>query len=531
MARLYKRLFMNQKESNGNGNTDTKNNYNSQVISTDISKNIKDLKNAMNNSIDIISKEIMLFGADMLAAVIFINNLVNEDTINEHIIKPITRVSNSAANFTKSSFDINTIIDSVITTGSIVVVQTFDDIVHGILTGDTFLCIQGMEKGLLINTSEFKGRTIGEPLLEPSVKGPQEAFVELLKDNLGLIRKRLRDPNLTFEVHIIGRRTKGNVVLAYMKGIVNEDIVKEVRKRIQKVDTDDNVGSAQVLHLLSDNPNSVFPLIQATERPDKTVASLLEGRVAIIVEGVPRLYLVPVTLPMLIQSIDDYYENWIVGSMIRLMRYIALFISAALPALYIAMTSFHPGLLPTILALSIAGSRTGVPFPSVIEAVLMVGTLELLQEAGIRLPRTVGQTVSIVGGLVIGQAAVQAGIISPIMVIVIAITAIASFAIPDYSLGLSTRFVRIPLMFLATTFGAYGIIMGILFILGYVCSLKSFGVRYLEPVTPYRIRDMKDTLIKAPQWTFGKRPEFLNPEDTQRQIIKEKGSGSNKRKS
>jgi hypothetical protein len=224
------------------------------------------------------------------------------------------------------------------------------------------------------------------------------------------------------------------------------------------------------------------------------------------------------------QSPDDYYECWIIGSMVRLLRYASLFVCALFPALYIALTSFHPSLIPTVLTLAIAGSRVGVPFPAIIEALLMEIVLELLQEASIRLPRVIGQTVSIVGGLVIGQAAVQAGIISPLMVIVVSITAICSYTLTDYSLSLATRAVRIPFMFMAATFGAFGIGIGIVFVIGYMSSLKSFGVRYLEPITPYRLGDWKDTLIRAPQWTLGKRPEFLNPEDSQRQIIKKEES-------
>ncbi|WHH61620.1 spore germination protein [Petroclostridium sp. X23] len=490
------------------------------VLSEDLDKNIKQIEKYMGNSFDVKSRKFKVNGQNISAAVIFIDNLTKEDLILEHIIKPLTIESAVITDGKETKINFERIKDSMISTGTVQEVWSFDDIILAVLSGDTFLAVQGYDKGLIISSKGYAGRSIEEPATEPSVKGPKEGFIEQLKDNMGLIRKKLRDPNLSFEAYKIGRRSKGNVVLVYIRGIVKPEIVDEVRNRVKSIDTDQHGDAARIEQLISDRPHSIFPLVQLTERPDKVVSSILEGRVGIIVEGSPAVLLVPTTYPMLLQSVDDYYERWIISSVIRMSRYVAVFISALLPAIYVALTSFHPGLIPTNLALSIAGTRAGVPFPAFIEAVLMEATLELLQEAGIRLPKVVGQTVSIVGGLVIGQAAVQAGVISPIMVIVIAITAIASFSIPDYSLNLATRILRIPFMLLGTTFGAFGIGMGMIYLVGYQCSLKSFGVRYMEPLTPYRIRDWKDLFIRGPQQVMGKRPELLTPEDTQRQIIR-----------
>ncbi len=241
-----------------------------------------------------------------------------------------------------------------------------------------------------------------------------------------------------------------------------------------------------------------------------------------MMDGTPDVLLAPATLPILMQSPDDYFENWFIASVIRISRYIAFFISGLAPAIYIALTSFHPGMLPTQLTLSIARTRTGVPFPAMIEAIIMEFVLELLQEAGIRLPRVVGQTVSIVGGLVIGQAAVAAGIVSPIMVIIVSITAVASYTIPDYSLGLATRIVRIPFMILASTLGSFGIAIGLLISLTYMASLKSFGVNYLKPISTDSISDWKDGLIRMPLLNMKRRPEMLNPQDPIRMAPKKR---------
>jgi len=486
------------------------------VLSKDVDNNIYRLKQIMNNSFDIKDRSFKIAGSNVKAAVIYIDNLVDESILFDHILKPLI-VESSIENIAAAKIDLEQISDMMLTIGNIKEVQTFDEIVLGIMSGETFLSIQGYAKGFLINAKGYQGRTIGEPSVEPSIRGPQEAFVEVLKINIGLIRRRLRDPNLCFEVHKLGRRGKSDVAIAYIKGIVDQDIVHEVRKRMDSIDIDNLSTTVEIGQLISDSPNCIFPLFQSTERPDKVVSALCEGRVAILMDGSPEAVIVPVTFPILMQSADDYFENWIIASFIRISRYISLLISTLLPALYISTVSFHPGMLPTNLALSIASTRSGVPFPVIIEAILMEFVLELLQEASIRLPKVVGQTVSIVGGLVIGQAAVQAGIVSPIMVIVIAITAVTSFTIPNYSLDISTRTLRIPFMILATTFGSFGVSVGILWVLTYLCSLESFGVGYMESLTPYRIMDLKDTIIRAPLWTFFKRPEFLNPDDSQKQ--------------
>jgi spore germination protein len=490
------------------------------LLSKDLNENIARLKDIINNPFDLKDRVFKIAGNNTQAAIMFIEDLVNEDRVFEHILKPLIIESTQVPNSITGEFDLKDIKNSMMSVGNIQEAETFDTIVQGILSGDTLIMLQGHSKGLLIGVRGYQGRTIGAPETERSVKGPQESFVEILKVNIGLIRRRLRDPNLTFELHQVGRRAKCEVVIAYNKGIADKDIVDEVRNRLTSIDTDDEPTVTNIGYLMTERPNSIFPLNQVTERPDKVVAALDEGRVAILPNGSPGVLIVPVTLPMLMQSTDDYFENWIVASVIRVMRYIALFVSSLFPALYISITSYNPGMLPTNLLLSIAATRAGVPFPAMLEAFLMEFTLELLQEAGLRLPKVVGQTVSIVGGLVIGQAAVQAGVVSPIMVIVISVTAVASYTIPDYSLNLASRILRIPFMILAVTFGSFGIVMGILMLITYLSSLTSYGIRYLSPITPYRIRDWKDTVIRAPLWTFGKRPEFLYPEDTQRQTIK-----------
>ncbi|MGI6705976.1 MAG: spore germination protein [Clostridia bacterium] len=486
------------------------------TLSKDIYSNIGRLKDIMNHSFDIKVRDFKIGLSNKRAAILYIENLAQEDMILDHILKPLMYESTPLLKQT-GEVDFQKIKDCLVTIGSVDAVKTFDRIVLGIMSGDTFLSIEGSKEGLLINVREYHGKQFSTPSMEPSVKGPQEAFIETLKQNIGLIHKRLRDPNLVFESYQLGRRTKQDAVLAFIKDIADPDIVDEVRRRVDAIDVDGLESATQIGLLMSEKPNSIFPLVQTTERPSRLVSALLAGRVAVLLNGSPDAILLPTTLPTLLQSVDDYLENWIAASVIRISRYVALFISALFPALYIAITSFHPGMLPTNLVLSITATRTGVPFPAFVEAILMELALELPQEAGIRLLRVVGQTVSIVGGLVIGQAAVQAGVVSPIMVIIISITAVASYTIPDYSLSLATRIVRIPFMVLGVTLGTFGIVMGMLLLLTYLSSLKSVGVRYLSPISPYRLGDWKDTFIRVHLTYMKKRPELLNPQDIHRQ--------------
>lgn len=518
---IIKKLFRKQQKSSVQNNNEQ---LGQLKLSGDIRDNINNLNDIMNHSSDLKYREFSLAGGSRKAAIIFIGTIANEDMIQEHIIKPL--IIESTASVGKNRIDFDDIKDSMISADSIKVVRTFDDIVLGIMSGDTLLTIQGYDKGLLIDSRGYQGRTIGEPATEPSVKGPQEAFVEILKINIGLIRRRLLDPNLCIEMHKMGRRAKADYVIVYMKGIANNGLIEEIKQRLSQLDVDGQATTAQMMRMIVDRPNSIFPLIQVTERPDKVVAALSEGRVAILMNGNPEAVITPTTLPILMQSSDDYFENWLVASVIRIARLVSIFITALLPALYISVTAYHPDMLPLQLVLSIARSRTGVPFPAFVEAILMVFTLELLQEAGIRLPKVVGQTVSIVGGLVIGQAAVQAGIVSPIMVIVISLTAVSAFSVPDYSLGLAMRLTRIPFIILAVTLGAFGVAIGLLAGLIYIASLKSFGICYLEPISTQYPSDWKDSIIRGPLWSMKKRPQSLNTEDPIRMGNKKKGGNN-----
>ncbi|MEI2341487.1 spore germination protein, partial [Priestia megaterium] len=311
----------------------------------------------------------------------------------------------------------------------------------------------------------------------------------------------------------VGKRSKKDLVVAYIKEVVNPELVEEVEKRIKKIDLDNVPESGYVEQLIEDNYLSPFPQVQNTERPDRVIAALMEGRVAILLDGTPFALIAPVTFSMMLQSPEDYYERWIPGTFIRFLRYIAVVLSLFTPALYIAFISFHPGLIPTKLAISIIGSRSGVPFPALIEALFMELSIEILREAGLRLPKPIGPAMGIVGGLIIGEAAVQAGIVSPILVIVVALTAISSFSIPQYSVGITLRILRFVAMLCAAILGLYGVILFFLFMMSHLVKLKSFGVPYMSPAVPYRLSEWKDLVVRMPLMMMKRRPKMMHTKD------------------
>ncbi len=314
----------------------------------------------------------------------------------------------------------------------------------------------------------------------------------------------------------IGRKTKSKVAVCYLEGIANPDLLTEVDKRLAKVDIDAVLDSGYLEQFIEDNHYSPFPQVQYMERPDKVAANLLEGRVAILVDGSPMALVVPTVFNQFYQTVEDYTERFLLMSALRLARLIALIFSLVFPSLYVAIISFNPELIPTEFAVAVAGGRAGVPFPAIIEVLVIEISMEVLREATIRLPQQVGGALSIVGVLVVGQAAVAAGFASPITVVIIALTTIGSFATPSYNAALALRLLRFPLIFMAGIFGLYGVMIGLIVIANHVLSLKSFGVPYMSPFVPGNFEGMKDTLFRAPLAWMRKRPQFLFPEDRTR---------------
>lgn len=404
-------------------------------------------------------------------------------------------------------------------------IADLDEATQAILQGSVVISRKSDQAAYFAAGTQLEQRSIQESENESSLRGPRDSFVESLNTNLSLIRRRYPDPELNVHIQAIGRRSNTKVALLFIDGIVNPNVLDEVKTRLSTVDVDQVIDSGTIEQWIEDSWYSPFPQVQYTERPPNVLAALSEGRIAILVDGSPFALIVPVTFSMLFQAPDDYYERWIIGSAIRAIRVIGALIALMLPSLYIALVSYHPGMIPTQLALSISASRAEVPFPAFLEALFMEATLEMLREAGLRLPKVLGQTIGIVGGLVIGQSAVEAGIVSPVLVIVVAITAISSFLVPAYNGAIAIRLLRFPLMLLSGSLGLFGMILGLLAILAHLVSLKSFGINYFAPIAPYRLRDWKDLLIRAPLTGLENRPEILHPLDRKRMNTQKRKKG------
>lgn len=341
------------------------------------------------------------------------------------------------------------------------------------------------------------------------VRGPKDGFTENIEVNTSLIRRRIKSPELRLELFTIGTQTKTKILISYLEGVAKEEIINEVRKRLGRIKIDGVLESGYIEELIEDNPLSPFPQLEHTERPDKVAGAILEGRVAILVDTSPHVLIAPTIFFQFIQSPEDYYERYLIATLTRFIRILAYLISVTLPALYIAFTSYHQEMIPTTLALSIAASREGVPFPSIGEAFIMEGTFEILREAGLRLPKQAGQAVSIVGGIVIGQAAVQAGIVSQAMVIVVALTGISSFAIPAFNAAAAGRLMRFPLMLMASVFGLPGILAGLSIIIIHLNSLRSFGVGYMEPLVSSDKNKFRRLVMRYPWWAMNNLPNYI----------------------
>ncbi|RNB90722.1 spore germination protein [Brevibacillus fluminis] len=463
----------------------------------------------IGQNFDVVLREFRIGGSGARAAIIYISDLADVEKVHEDVLKPLMLVGSGLSGGTGSGVEVG----AVVTVGEITEANSLEVCLDNILRGETVLIIDGRSGAFILGTRYWESRNIEQPISETVVRGPRDGFIETLSTNISLLRRRINNPAFTMVKLRLGERTQKEVVVAYMDGIANQKLVQTVLARVGKINLDDVPESGFIEQFIEDNHFSPFPQVMNTERPDKVVAALMEGRVAILLDGTPFVLLAPVTFWMLLQSPEDYYERWMIGTLLRMLRFISTVMALFLPSIYVALTSYHQGLIPTRLAISIASSREGVPFPTLIEALIMEATIELLREAGIRLPKVVGQAVGIVGGLVIGQSAVQAGIVSPIMLIVVAVTAICSFTLPHYGVAISIRMLRFGMMFAASVMGLYGIMLAFLLLCAHLCKLKSFGVNYTAPYVHTNWRDMKDNIIRAPLQLFKLRPRFLRPKD------------------
>lgn len=380
-------------------------------------------------------------------------------------------------------------------------------VIEAVLEGQTAVLLDGVAEALLVDTRWHPGRTVDEPQTESEVRGPRDGMVESVRVNTTLLRRRIRDPRLRFEPMQIGKVTRTDVVIAYINELAPHSLLQEVRQRLGRVQMDSVLESGYVEEMIRDHPLSPFGGLLYTERPDRVAAAVLEGRVAIMVDNTPFVMVAPTSFWQLLQTPGDYYHSFYVGTVLRWIRFTALLIGLTLPALYTMLTTYHHEMIPTPLALSMAAGKEGAPLPTLGEVLLMIVMFEVMNEAGLRLPRAVGQTVSIVGALVIGEAAVMAGLVAPSTVIVVATSGLSGFALPSYSLSLAVRLMRLPLLLASGVLGVFGYLMATTLLVVHLANMRSFGAPFMGPLAPLMVPDLKDTLVRFPWWAMLLRPK------------------------
>ena len=440
---------------------------------------------------------------DIRCCLMSFTGMVDCKIINENIIRPINTYPGKVI---KGDL-LKVLCSQVLQTNDITVSEDINELLESILYGDTLIFVQGYKSALMINTKGWKTRNIEEPDLEKVMIGPKEGFTESIMQNLSMVRRYILTSDLKFKFRTFGARTHTKVCICYIKGVAQDSILEELERRLDSIDLDGILDAEYIREFIGDAPLSIFNTIYRTERPDTVAGKLLEGRIALIVDGTP----VALTLPCLfiesIQTNEDYYFQFQASSFNRILRIIALIITTCLPAFYLSLITFHQEMLPTPLLESIYAARQGVPFPSVIELLGLIIIFDIIREAGMRMPTSIGQAFSIVGALVLGQAAVDARFISAPIVIIVAFSGITSLMLPKM---LNTiLFTRIALILISAMLGLYGFLFLLAAITVHAFSLHSFGVPYMSYIMTFDKENIKDTAIRMPWWYMNLRPKMI----------------------
>ncbi|MDQ0063842.1 spore germination protein [Paenibacillus harenae] len=465
-----------------------------QLFSDRLDDNKRLLLDLMGNSTDFISRDLKLNGYIPIA-LFYLEGMVDITAVQEGVISSLL----DRAQQLGGPINPETIQQHILNMGEVGLELNIATALDHLLSGSLLLLLEGHCEAVVVHLPGWEDRAISESSTQSVVRGPQNSFNETLRTNTTLVRRRVKDIRVRLKTIQIGKLTKTDVAIMYVDGVADPKLVDDLIRRLEHADYKNILEGEYIEELLLEKKQqTIFPVVYNTDRPDTIAAGMLEAKIAIFIDGTPFVLLVPSLFVDFIQSAEDYYQSYFYSNLIRLLRYTALIICMMGPAIYIALTTYHQDMLPTQLLLSLAAQREGVPFPAFFEALLMEITFEILREAGIRMPRTVGQAVSIVGTIVIGQAAVEASIVSAVMVIVVAITAISSFVIPSYGMSIPIRICRFGFMILAASFGFLGLTVGGIILILHLCSLHSFGVPYMSPYAPYNKSKQSDAILRFP---------------------------------
>ncbi|MDD2621263.1 MAG: spore germination protein [Syntrophomonadaceae bacterium] len=502
------------------GNNNRDNSYIPDLkLSVNLAETMNLLKPYIEKSADIISRSFYVgFEEQLEGYAVYINGVINADTLNQHILRPLMlRAKNqSQPDLGVGSFA-DTISKTSIMVGQIKKNDKLPELVQSIFDGMLVLLFDGQDEALVIDIHAGQQRAVDEPPGERSTRGPREGFIENIDVNISLLRRRLRDPRLVVQKTVVGQRSRTQVAIVYIEDLADPHLIQEVQNRINKINIDGITATGYIEKLTEDNPYSLFPQTWSTERPDKATMKLLEGRIMITADGTPLVLMLPSLFIEFFQTSEDYYERTFVSTYIRCLRYLSFFIAVSFPALYIAILSFQPQLIPSDLLISLARARKEVPFTVFFETLIQEIIIQMVIESGLRLPASIGQTVGVVSGIILGQAAISAKLASPGIIVIIAITTISTFALPSSGLILSTRILRLPLLLLSASFGLFGFSLGWLMIITHLSGLSSMGVPFFAPLAPARYADWKDTFFRTFIWKMNERPASIPLQDRRRQ--------------
>lgn len=477
----------------------------SQKLVNRLEDNVKLVQNIFNNDDTLMARyfENQLH-SQVKCCILFIDGMVNNGIVNENVIQPI--VQNEMLKDSNDVFD--SLQNHVLISNQVVKTADVDELSLGIVNGDTVLFLDGTPSGLIISTKEWETRPVTEPEAERINRGPREGFNESILMNLSMIRRKISTPDLKFKILTMGKQTHTKVCVCYIHGIVNQKILDEVYRRLGNVKLDSILDTGYITEFIRDSPLSPFKTVGNTERPDTVAEKLLDGRIAILVDGSPVALTIPFIFVEYFQINEDYYLDFYYASVGRLLRTLGFLLTISVPSLYLALVTFHQETIPTPLLLSISAARYGIPFPTIVEIIIMLFIFEMLIETGVRMPINIGQALSIVGALVLGTASVEAKFVSAPIVIIVSITAITGMSLPEAK-G-PTIVLRISLLLLSAFIGLYGYIFGLMALLIHLCEMRSFGVPYMLQFINLDPAELKDTAIREPWWQMKLRTKFIS---------------------
>ena len=489
---------------------------NNLKIDVSLSTNVKMLNTEFGSANDLMIRDITLQDmAKTKVAVIGLDGLINATDAQDFVLRLMT--ADLAAKLPDTADGIfDFLLNSWLSMFASSMGETVADLYDSVLNGHVVVLVDGVARMMLFDCKGWQSRGISAPMTEKSLWGPKDSFVETIRHNTAMLRRRFRDPRLRFDTHQVGRITKTDIFVTYVEGLTNPEFVRLANERIAAIDIDTIANAYEIIELIEDKHHTLLPRLIETERPDRVMKALSEGQVAIFVDGSPYAILGPFHFTGAFSAIDDYYNHPVFATVKRIMRYCAFFAIILIPGLYIALSTFHQEMIPTPLLITIINQRSANPFSTFVEILIIVTLFEIIREASLRKPDAIGDSMTIVGSLIIGTTIVESGLVSYAAIIVGSITTISSFLLSSSRINIASRLYKVIFMIIGATFGFYGITLGFIILITHMASLTSFNQAYLAPMAPFNLSDQKDQLIKVPLKWMRKRPKIFNSLDNTR---------------